>query len=130
MLIAHHLFSDDTGPNPLLAVQLMTTLNLYPHIFIIPSAISTIPSNDFFPAPHSARDALVGGQILQSLLSGGLRPYVHPSLFAKLGGKRLSFMWLAVSLLPYRGGVLKERKRDISMAEVVIRDGIKVSLSF
>ena len=35
-------------------------------------------------------------------------------------------MWLAIALLPYRDGLLKEKKKDITMAEVVIRDGIKV----
>jgi tRNA nucleotidyltransferase (CCA-adding enzyme) len=116
-----------TGPNPLLAIELITNLNLYPHIFVIPTAKPSNDPKDFFPAPHPISDALLGGQILTSIVSGGLRSHVHPALFAKLNERRLHAIWLAIALLPYRGGLLKEKKKDITMAEVVIRDGIKVS---
>jgi hypothetical protein len=107
----------------------MTSLNVYPHIFITPTAKPSNDRRDFFPAPHPVEDALLGGQIFSSILEGALKPHLHPVVFAKLNERRLQFMWLAVALIPYRGGLLKEKKKDITMAEVVIRDGIKVRLS-
>lgn len=104
----------------------MSELELYPHIFITPTAKPSNDPQDFFPAPHPVADALTGGQILSFILDGPFRQHVHPSLFAKLDGRRLHHMWLAIALLPYRDGLLKEKKKDITMAEVVIRDGIKV----
>jgi hypothetical protein len=104
----------------------MSELELYPHIFITPTAKPSNDPNDFFPAPHPVADAFTGGQILSFILDGPFRQHVHPSLFAKLDGRRLHHMWLAIALLPYRDGLLKEKKKDITMAEVVIRDGIKV----
>ena len=115
------------GPNPLLAIQLIAGLNLYPHIFVIPTARPSTNIDEFFPAPHPISDSLLGGQILTSIMSGALQSHVHPALFTKLNERRLQFIWLAIALLPYRGGLLKEKKKDITMAEVVIRDGIKVS---
>lgn len=119
--------SHDSGPDPLLAIELIAKLNLYPHIFVIPTPKPSSNLSEFFPAPHPVSDALLGGQILTSILSGALRAHVHPALFAKLNERRLHHIWLAVALLPYRGGVLKEKKKDVTMAEVAIRDGIKVS---
>lgn len=114
------------GPNPLLAIELITNLNLYPHIFVIPTAKPSNDPKDFFPAPYPISDALLGGQILTSIMSGNLRSHVHPALFAKLNERKLHAIWLAIALLPYRRGLLKEKKKDITMAEVVIRDGIKL----
>lgn len=122
------------GPNPLLSIELIITLNLYPHIFLIPSTTS---STTIHEPPQPPSQALLGAQILSSILDAStasgpapstLASHIHPALLKNLNGKKLGNMWLAVALLPFRGATVKDKKKDVGMAELVIRDGLKVRL--
>lgn len=129
------------GPNPLLSIQLITSLHLYPHIFCLPSSTSITPllpsippshQTPYFPAPHPPSTSLAGANILSALTSpaGVLRQYVHPAMLESFEHKgRRKWLWLGVGLLPYREGMVREKKKDATMADVVIRDGLKVSIA-
>ncbi len=112
------------GPNPLLSIRLITTLGLYPHIF-------TIPPTKADP-PHPVLDALTASEILSSLLPGGkVASLIPPSLVEKVNGaegakEREKMLWLACTMAPFRGGTMKDKKKDVMMAEIVVRDGLKV----
>jgi tRNA nucleotidyltransferase (CCA-adding enzyme) len=127
------------GPNPLLSIQLITNLGLYPHIFTIPPAESH--------PPHPVDDAARASDILSSVLSPGgrLYPHVHPRLLEDVTATatatatdaeddkdkdkardRRKGMWLACALAPFRGAMTRDKKKEVTMAEVVVREGLKV----
>jgi tRNA nucleotidyltransferase (CCA-adding enzyme) len=129
------------GPNPVLSIQLITTLGLYPHIFTVPPAKSH--------PPHPVDDAARASDILSSVLARGgrLYPHVHPALLDGVGSdtdtatdaatdaeddevkarNRRKGMWLACALAPFRGAMTRDKKKEVMMVEVVVREGLKVS---
>lgn len=114
------------GPNPLLSIRLITELGLYPHIF-------TIPPSKADP-PESIVDALTACEILSAVLPGGrLENSIHPALLGAVSGvdgakEKRKMLWLASALAPFRGGMMKDKKKDVTMAEMVVREGLKVGV--
>jgi hypothetical protein len=122
----------------------------------LPPTTATEPPQ-YCPAPHDTGDSLLAADVLQDLLQGELSHKIHPSILlqfkktntpsaqpettaaltaseapngtatgsvAKVSAKHL---WLACALIPCRGGVVKDKKKEIFLMEAVIREGLKVS---
>lgn len=88
-------------------------------------------------------------------MDGPLSARIHPSLLSRVGAQQSvngqgsapnppdapdttpevivggnaknRHLWLACALVPCRGGMVKEKKKEISLMEAVIREGLKVS---
>jgi hypothetical protein len=104
----------------------------------------------YCPAPHEFHESLLAADILRAFIDGPLSARVHPSLLSRViahpeplapssdvgaqtssdvpfgGNPKNKHLWLACALVPCRGGVVKEKKKDISLMEAVIREGLKV----
>lgn len=117
------------GPDPLLSIRLMVEHSLFPHIFTIPPA----PAQPPYPAGAALRAA----EIFAAVLPGGRwHARVHPAVLEKLADgdaeaaaatkQRRTAVWLACTCAPFRGGMAKDKKKDVTMAEMVIKEGLKV----
>ncbi|KAJ9109817.1 hypothetical protein QFC20_003233 [Naganishia adeliensis] len=144
------------GPNPHLSISLTTSLSLYPHIFSVHSTTILAPSSTpnapgvhpppYCPAPHEFRESLLAADILRAFIDGPLSTRVHPSLLSRViadpeprahsdgatsdvafgGNPKNKHLWLACALVPCRGGVVKDKKKEVSLMEAVIREGLKL----
>lgn len=134
---------------------MLPTTNLAPSS--VPPTTAEAPPQ-YCPAPHDTGDSLLGADILREFLQGELSRKIHSSILsqfkktetssaqpettaaltaaegcngtadgtvAKVSAKHL---WLACALVPCRGGVVKDKKKEISLMEAVIREGLKVSI--
>lgn len=107
--------------NAFQSIELMVRTGLYPHIFVMPPPVGC-------PAVAPWTDALRAAEILRSLLPGGSRhDQVHPALFSNWHDDTSKRLWLACCMVPFRGGLSKDKKKDVPTTDLIIRDGIKVS---
>ncbi|GHJ86459.1 hypothetical protein NliqN6_2861 [Naganishia liquefaciens] len=140
------------GPDPHQSIALIHALDLYPHIFSVnPTTVlassSAPPADDcidpppppptYCPAPHTRLESRLAADILRALLpSGELAAHLHPTFHSHLavsdvdvdvaGKSRAKHLWLACALVPCRGGIVKEKKKEIPLTEAVIREGLKL----
>lgn len=133
------------GPDPHESITLIDVLDLYPHIFSVNPTTVLAPSSAplaedvtetpaYCPAPHATSESRLAADTLRALLpSGSLAPHLHPTLHSHLvtfdsaSKSRAKHLWLACALVPCRGGIVKEKKKEIPLTEAVIREGLKVS---
>lgn len=132
------------GPDPYRSITLINSLDLYPHIFSVGPNTVLAPSSEppvddmpappaYCPAPHPTSESQFAADILQALLpSAELAAHLHPTFHSQLatsevaGKSKPRHLWLACALVPCRGGIVKDRKKEIPLTEAVIREGIKV----
>lgn len=109
----------------------------------------------YCPAPHGFAESILAADILRAFINGPLSARIHPSLVSRVGTQhsepsqaaapdasaaqavtpdvivggngKSRHLWLACALVPCRGGMVKEKKKEISLMEAVIREGLKVS---
>lgn len=100
-----------TGPFPLLSMQLIHQLDLYPIIMA---------------APHIIKSGTVGDALL-AVQAVGILQWLqqHDGLRAASNEEKRSLV-LAASVLPYYGTVSEFKKKDIPAVQLVLRDSIKV----
>lgn len=121
---------------------------------------SDVQPPPYCPAPHGYDEALLAADILAACIDGPLSERVHPSLLSQVSTHRTNspalpaadappltentstepdaaagkgkskHLWLACALVPCRGGIVKEKKKEVSLMEAVIREGLKVSLLY
>lgn len=134
------------GPDPHESITLINALDLYPHIFSVNPTTVLAPSSAplaqdvtktpaYCPAPHATSTSRLAADTLRALLpSGLLASHLHPTIHSHLATSdtasksRLKHLWLACALVPCRGGIVKEKKKEIPLTEAVIREGLKVGL--
>ncbi|CAO3646439.1 unnamed protein product [Mucor fragilis] len=101
-----------TGPFPLLSMQLIHQLDLYPIIMA---------------APHIIKSGTVGDALL-AVQAVGILQWLqqHDGLRAASNEEKRSLV-LAASVLPYYGTVSEFKKKDIPAVQLVLRDSIKTN---
>ncbi|KAJ9101726.1 hypothetical protein QFC21_003065 [Naganishia friedmannii] len=133
--------------------SVLPTTNLAPSS-VQPTAETAPPQ--YCPAPHDTGDSLLAANLLQDFLQGELSRKIHPSILSQFkktdtpsahsettaaltaseapngtaGGLvakvSVKHLWLACALVPCRGGVVKDKKKEVSLMEAVIREGLKL----
>lgn len=110
------------GPDPFLALDLISHVSLYNDMF------SAVPSaQDASPLPQDApQRALVACRLLSETQKGhiGLPETLMADLQDSVARRRL---YLALFLDPLRGLTYTEKKKVLPLVETVIRDSIKLS---
>ncbi|KAJ2334605.1 CCA tRNA nucleotidyltransferase, mitochondrial [Coemansia sp. RSA 2681] len=126
------------GPHPLLSIQLILRFGLYASIFRTPPRDEWVSSEDEPTA--GPEDFTVAETLTQNVLSlvssgsaGGLDALLRcmPQQCLAIGGGEATIrrsLMLAAFLYPYRGMLVRDKKKTVSMAYVVVRDGLKLSL--
>ncbi|KAJ1666711.1 CCA tRNA nucleotidyltransferase, mitochondrial, partial [Coemansia sp. RSA 25] len=126
------------GPHPLLSIQLILRFGLYASIFRTPPRDEWVSSEDEPTA--EPEDFTVAETLTQNVLSlvssggaGGLDALLRcmPQQCLAIGGGEATIrrsLMLAAFLYPYRGMLVRDKKKTVSMAYVVVRDGLKLSL--
>lgn len=135
LLFFNRIVSDRivAGRDPLLSIQLIHDLSLYPFIFHVPSAISS----SFSSTPASSAISVTAATLLHALLyparSNSLPalPPVHKTLIesVNLSKDTKSRLFLAAALTPYRGITYTDSKEKTHPAvEAAIREGTKLGV--
>ncbi|KAH7929375.1 hypothetical protein BV22DRAFT_1002853 [Leucogyrophana mollusca] len=114
------------GPDPLRSIQLISDLSLYQSIYYIPPEIAAIRS----APPQPFYLSVTAAHILHDLLSPSPPdlPPLHPTLLshalAEPGIKARLFF--AASVYPFTGTTYLKKKRNTSMVEAAICEGLKL----
>ncbi|KAI9512629.1 hypothetical protein F5148DRAFT_790561 [Russula earlei] len=117
------------GQNPLLSLQLLDSLSLFPLVFHIPQAIKSTVSSQ----PSSPSLALAAASILRTFcrldVSFLRHPPIHPLVLSGLTASTsvVTRLYMACALTPYRGITYVDKKsKEREAVEAVIREGLKV----
>ncbi|KAJ2491753.1 CCA tRNA nucleotidyltransferase, mitochondrial [Coemansia sp. RSA 2050] len=123
------------GPHPLLSIQLILRFGLYTSIFRTPPRAEWASLEDEPQAgPTEPKDSAVAEALARNMLElvDGSNSLLHgmPQLCLAIGGGEMAMrrsLMLAAFLYPYHGLLVRDKKKVVPMAFVVVRDGIKLS---
>jgi len=135
------LLSSTVARNPLFSLDMIDSLHLHDSVFWLPPAMESSLSG-----PPAARSrGLVAATILDSLLShirvagsivGRQRPrydlpQTHPALLTHASDPNVQRrLFLAAALTPFRNVTLPDKKRAVTAAEAIIREGLRVCILY
>ncbi|KAJ2909240.1 CCA tRNA nucleotidyltransferase, mitochondrial [Coemansia aciculifera] len=116
------------GPNPLLSIQLILRFGLFASIFRMPPCDEWIGSGDNVSATEPS-DFAVAEAMTRNVLALAKSGIVDglDSLLPNKASMQRSLV-LAAYLYPYHDMLVRDKKKTVAMAYVVIRDSIKLSL--
>ncbi|RDX56319.1 hypothetical protein OH76DRAFT_1414683 [Lentinus brumalis] len=129
------------GRNPLLSIDMIESLSLYPSVFYIPDNMGIKLSG----TPDSSKTALRAASILHALVHPGVTastlsgqtvpslPPLSPIMLSELSSSTnpLRRLFLAAALTPYHGLTYTQSKGKVRPAvEAVLRDGLKLGAQY